>query len=147
MLYLVWNFSSAPTLRLPPAWRYLSPTFLRYLQHGHQFRLGDAHPVTVTAVHHVDDCVCVGVVTPPIRSGDKDRVVIIWVSFLATRRRERLLGQNAVCRRCVTLRIWADATPSGLKRGVFHQNIPKYNQTSSSFTLATTKLQFQWLFR
>ena len=28
--------------------------------------------------------------------------------------------------------------PSGLKRGVFHQNIPQWNQTSSGFTMATT---------
>lgn len=26
-----------------------------YLQHGHKLRLGDAHPVAVAAVDHVDD--------------------------------------------------------------------------------------------
>lgn len=37
-----------------------------YLQHGHQLRLWDAHPVAVAAVNHVDDRICVGVVTPPV---------------------------------------------------------------------------------
>lgn len=37
-----------------------------YLQHGHQLRLWDAHPVAVTAVNDVDDCVSVWVITSPV---------------------------------------------------------------------------------
>lgn len=42
---------------------------MTYLQHGNKFRLRDAHPVSVTAVHHVDDSICVGVVTTPVWPG------------------------------------------------------------------------------
>ena len=38
------------------------------LQHGDELLLADANSVPVCAVHHVDDGVRVGVVTPPVRS-------------------------------------------------------------------------------
>ena len=41
---------------------------LLLLQHGDQLLLADPHPVPVRAIHHVDDGVCVGVVTSPVWS-------------------------------------------------------------------------------
>lgn len=45
------------------------PIHMTYLQHGDKLRLRDAHPVSVTAVHHVDDSICVGVITTPVWPG------------------------------------------------------------------------------
>ena len=42
-----------------------------YLQHGHQLRLGYAHPVAVVAVHDVDDRVSVWVITSPVGPVDR----------------------------------------------------------------------------
>lgn len=38
-----------------------------YLKHSHQFRLGDSHPVPVTAVHYIDNSISVRVVAAPVR--------------------------------------------------------------------------------
>ena len=49
-----------------------------HLQHANELLLGDADPVPVHAVHHVDDGVCVRVVAPPVRSGhnrEQQRVI------------------------------------------------------------------------
>ena len=37
-----------------------------YFQHSDEFRCRYAHPVPVTAVYHINDGICVSVVTPPI---------------------------------------------------------------------------------
>ena len=38
-----------------------------YLQHGDEFRLGNGQPFSVHTVHHINDGICVGIVTPPVR--------------------------------------------------------------------------------
>ena len=38
-----------------------------HLQHGVQLRLGYPHPIPVCTVHHINHCICVGIVAPPVR--------------------------------------------------------------------------------